>query len=852
MKTSNIGLLLIIIASSLLFSGCCVSKALPECENSVINSFYSKYYNDYYLFHPEGITRKNENGMFAFHFYDFGIIKSSIEVYGDCNRGTLWICTTDPNSNFHPKWFEYGYENCKGNFSFTFRPAKGMPSPPYPNFFSKEKGTLSAHPTPTGVWSGFSEYGGLNVFGAGSTPHWSPIIAGNQGELIEDIHWKYNNSSLNEVNAALAEAKPKGKQDMDDRVKTGWESVTLRGVVNRASNPYGDLDVDHLKTCNNNYGFPPSELHFPEIGADWDMYITPDKDMGYLASNVKANEVGCEIEDFTLKDPDLPQNHPEYTRRYKFRPIEKDYLQTIGRWVIDCGHPLYGDLNDGFFTEIHPPELMVASRCNNGTTRAKIIATGANNSAQLKFFIWPGPRPSPHHRLKFNIDEEWMNNTNLTMTPMPINNPNHLECSINLLGGDNIRVNSRGVIKQSCNRLYRGIVNCGWEGIDRRSMQTDFKDWSVRLKVDTSVLKMYEIGFKNDYLYQVSGMVRGENLDMSKVKIRYQRIAEKLEDWQEIGVNSDGFYTFKAQLNSEYRIRAFSPNFLATPEEQKIKVIPSDPSLLMVQVDDIIMQANQAWWALQEIFLNQNSTAINMSTNGANMDSKQVIDSKGSKLLSFMEVEFEEKKSELEVFFHVNSLIGVDGKPIQNLIDATSTLDNLSSLDNIPDGENFVLFQNDEKLEKESSTFSMLKGSISPISAQVLVEATILSGDESIGYRIVAKEKGKTDADGNIKFEFSSVYYMTGIVLFEIIENPQNPTLVYTVKSKPFEIFPDIEKKETDFRVVSLNKEKDNGFLKELTEFTSSLRHSNLTGKSFRNQVKEQEREVEIEKAPKK
>src|SRR5262249_52608010 len=129
-------------------------------------------------------------------------------------------------------------------------------------------------------------------------------------------------------------------------------------------------------------------------GMDWDVLMQPDPDVGYLASwatrVAKEQEKGdiARNEEFDFA---MEMEISHFAVPPAYRPQTGDWLQAIGRWVIDCGHPDYpanpsnpnslysknadyrqavdrlgrqrGDLHDlpEAKTELHPPELLVSS-----------------------------------------------------------------------------------------------------------------------------------------------------------------------------------------------------------------------------------------------------------------------------------------------------------------------------------------------------------------------------------------------------------------------------------------------------------------------------------------------------------
>ncbi len=546
-----------IAGTALFLSGCCKPIAIPDCNRHIVGQFIEQK-ADYILPNPAGPTVSYAGGFFAYQFFnsDNNAYQASIEVVGNCDRGSIYLGWMDVTAKMNPKWYHYSYTNCDGKISFRFEPEAINASPPYPYYMSFRRGNSKVRPRPTGAWSEYDDYDAWYI------PHWSPILDGND-QLIADIHSYYNEGTAADVTALLNKAKPANGEDLEDRTLTGWETTPMRGVVTRASHPYGDLDIDHLKGCKETYGGIPEEIKYPEKGADWDMYIQPDPDMGYLATDVKPNEVGCEIEDWTLFDD----------ARY-FRPKAGDYLQTAGRWVTDCGHPIFYDLQNGFFTEIHPPEYLVSSRFINGTTHARILGTGAFKDAQQSFFIWPGPRPSPYHKLKWRVDNVHRQNMQMNISAVPARNPNHLVGTLTRTDGDGLKLDDAGVVYQRCNVLYHGQVFVWWE-FESPVDKAIARDLGIRITgVDPNRLhpeKMVRL-IDSGGAMEVPGEADELPHEMyAVVRYRPSEPDSLTGDWKE-AVIQNGHFVLNLRAGQSYHIAPVSPFGVFHPRELTFKL----------------------------------------------------------------------------------------------------------------------------------------------------------------------------------------------------------------------------------------------------------------------------------------
>ena len=272
------------------------------------------------------------------------------------------------------------------------------------------------------------------------------------------------------------------RQAPHDRLPTGDQRATGRQGRRR---PYGRLGRSAVSVRRGGLGhevLPDADVTYL-LTRSWLELNWPN---GYLIPYVRI-----EIEHFALGDPlrSVGPNLQPYPFGYEpppsapgqvplptpaqqssYYPVVGQWVQACGRWVIDTGHPQaldpespayqqmpdaqeklktgyrIEDLRDGFYTEIHPPEMMVASSVGlvrvsaslaqedmRTATVASVCATGASMH-DGEFVIFPPYRPSPLAKLKWSTCDA--NGTigsydrqiggSLKLQTTSADNPNHL------------------------------------------------------------------------------------------------------------------------------------------------------------------------------------------------------------------------------------------------------------------------------------------------------------------------------------------------------------------------------------------------------------------------------------------
>ncbi|MDQ6740457.1 MAG: carboxypeptidase-like regulatory domain-containing protein, partial [Actinomycetota bacterium] len=396
-----------------------------------------------------------------------------LEVHeaGDDGPDEIWLCVPRPGlpaiaASQGYNWFRYGL----GSDGTSVVPLGGPqqvcpPYPPLPMSDAEEPMPLLSN---DGDWAHHGRYLIRQVLFAGADPpHWSPILVltDEPQPFIGAIHARMQDpSSQGAAQSLLDEARPGRAVKLTQRVMNNWQPVVLRGVAIRSSFTEHDFALDHavgyIQRAKGEPGrvLPNGHLWEGDVtdpdwpGLDWHIDVRPDADVRYLASAAEADRIAVEIEHFTLP--------------VAYRPQLGEWLQVTGRWVIDCGHVAAGmTAADGFLTEIHPPELLVASRPDVSrpySTLARVLVTGAWQGFPLSFVVYPPPRPSADAGLRWEVADEWCLNATLRITPWP-ENANHLICTLETDDPTPLLIHYNGTVGMTDTRGYHALITCWWE-----------------------------------------------------------------------------------------------------------------------------------------------------------------------------------------------------------------------------------------------------------------------------------------------------------------------------------------------------------------------------------------------------
>lgn len=472
----------------------------------IVNKAYENFKVDYKLGAKESIVTKdldNISVVVAIGKYKHPLGFAQIEVHQTNPIKVLISVPESANtssSKIAYKWYDYEFDGT--NFKQSNNPV----------LYGVEKNT--DYLPKDFLWKNYAFEDDYNKNEVGNPlecstpPHWMPILL--NGNSFETIHKKMNSTNRQEREEGfqlIKNAKPSKKDEITKRAEKKWQSVTLRGFIvdsHYPPAPFGDFSLDHYADFRKNgdcatcFEFQTTEqFDFNNIiedldlvplitlntqecpGLDWNMHVLPDNSYKYLASQAKDNKtkkVEVEISDFaipkafTQEDIKFINGNITIDNTKRLYPKKGEWLQTTGRWAIDCGHKEGDDLP----AEIHPPELLVSQyfKKAENKTLAKVVLTGAAKPGnKLKFVIFPPPRQSPTSVLKFEVKtyDSYENFSTATFKLSGSAKPNsnyYLEGEITATGdkgNDDIELNCRGLVAMSSKRQYAAEVYCWWE-----------------------------------------------------------------------------------------------------------------------------------------------------------------------------------------------------------------------------------------------------------------------------------------------------------------------------------------------------------------------------------------------------
>jgi hypothetical protein len=426
------------------------------------------------------------------------------ELHRAGGTDSYWLCVPHPSASAY-LWYEFARQS---DGSFVSVPHPKLTSTPYPFWVVEPSQPVIAK---TGDWTGNTDYGTWEGATGLGPPHWSPVLVveGTHEEelvvhtahhaakewvkvpnppdpaVVKKLHDLMSSPATVKQGVAMIDAARPIDKDLRDRVGGHfWPPITLRGRVEDSGFSGEDYTGDHGTAYVEDGGPSPgaagtdiSWLAFfgpiglataATVGADhifgddytvhdtswpgmdWDIHVTADADVQYLCSVDRPTDVEIEIEHFALQPPN-------------YRPHTNDWLQTTGRWVFDCGHSDNGEHH----TEIHPPELVVASHLAGAATHAAAVTTGAWLGTTLSFVVFPPPRPSVTSHLQVSVQEHARRLCSLICEPWPKENPNHVVCTITpdkVTESQAARIDpwDTGLVAMSKARNVWALIQCFW------------------------------------------------------------------------------------------------------------------------------------------------------------------------------------------------------------------------------------------------------------------------------------------------------------------------------------------------------------------------------------------------------
>lgn len=751
------------------------------------------------------ITRGNRS-LVAYNTVSYrpGSPQGSIELHVSSGQPTsVWVSvpdnawrTTQTPVGFYG-WHEFR-RDATGHWKEEKRPH--IISAPY---FPSERDQPPVL-TGSGDWGAWDEYYDEAFWRGNDPPHWTPIAVAREGApWIGEIHDKLNREATHGDGIRLLDRFRPGSDDLTDRAMEAWQPVTLRGIVVMAGLAGGDFGADHTYSYSIDgrtfHGGLGEETRSEWPGMDWDINVSPDRDMRYLLNNATTevgssfyDQMGVEIEHFAVP--------PQY------RPVEGEWLQVIGRWATDNGHSL-------FRTEIHPPELLVSSRHTSpGQTDAKVIATGAWLGEDLSFVVYPPKRPNPSAVLRWevtldslqrvnldlpgislegyergfsirqlifhpiyprggrtavsgapilersiiNLDEgrlpeRWIQrivSAGIDVIPWPSDQPNHLVCIIRNPGGPEVITHNSGSVSMQSERGHQSMIRVWWE--------TETATVTGTVRTSTG------LACRGADLYYMDGSVTGNG-------------------WNSVSVADDGTYRITELLvGVPYLIRPAGSkwNFRSVPirrifhsGENVIDFVAEVPAT--ARFDPLPQDFYENYRRFRPLPGSRLTLRLPTSASSSANQLQQLKDQLAEILLSVAEPGpmgvvqngFELPESG-DILVSLASFVGPDGNPISSFEQAYRESQASQAIRDLLErmGEGTV----DPVLE--------LAGSAGLGVANARLRATLWAGNEKVGFRKLNEVEATTNLEGLAAFRLKSGTHCDRVlIVLEVISNTVNP-----------------------------------------------------------------------------
>ena len=712
--------------------------SMPTHEEAVLTQAYNALRGLLKLREPIGDFGKGP-GLAAFRLFKCqgGIASMELDSTAPTSSPRVWVAVPRLNAQNQVaahQWFEFYYDRQFG----WITPTERVQDPPPERFqpFLQNPGN----------WNHNEQYYSEMVLRGEDPPHWSPILTHDETPRIGDVHsdmqYAYTQSRgqsrFNPVRKTLED------QDLTDRAMLSWQSVKLCGVNESAGWPSGDLGADHTTDYNNGEEAPSggwSEETDPASfsGMDWDMTVIPDEAYNYLCSPARPT-LKVEIEHFAIL------NAPIFTPRWdEYFPLSGQWVQVVGRWVTDNGHPEPVDnpnLINGFYTEIHPPELMVATRAPETTwttsdlgVEARVVVTGAWQGEQLTFVVNPPARPSPTARLKWDIYRtqgelgyapgfDRKDKCNLTLEPRGTpGNPSYLLAKVNRTGSATIIRYNSGMVGMSGSRGMRCIIRCWWE----------------------------------DPTASVSGRLLAGNQPIRGAYMFY-RPDEPNQGWQIVSVDDQGRYSLpRMQKQKGYWLRPASSgwNFKDVP---RLVTLNQASTTLDFQATRIETQL---------------STATRTALQHAGRCILQLREPTGTPAPTPQEIALNTLRSMLIVMEDPSHSFGVWDNKL-----------GYSEQGRVHLQLHRMLGWDDQPVPTQEAAFTLggdgsslqINGIAGPPVAGARIQARLLLGNPTVGYKLAQRAEAVTNNLGIVVFRFSAgEHFEDALIEYEVLENPVNP-----------------------------------------------------------------------------
>ena len=514
------------------------------------------------------------------------------------------------------------------------------------------------------------------------------------------------------------------KQDLTDRAMKPWQPVRLNGIVTSADYTSGDFGADHTTGYHDGEDAPtggyadesdPAEFD----GLDWDMGVQPDPSFNYLASKYRPH-VAVEIEHFAIA---LGGGGPHGERYQTYFPKTGDWVQAVGRWITDNGHPQEDDFTDGFYTEIHPPEMMVSTRYfDQMTAEARVVVTGAWLGSTLNFVVNPPARPSANATLKWDVFRadgsrgfDRKDKCELELVGRGGASPAYVRATVRETAPAKIIQYNTAVVGMDGSRGLQCIVRVWWED---------------------------KVSGASGQLRTAGGAARGAHLF-------YRDGSSSKTPWIMIGVDATGRYSLgNLRAGGKYWLRPGGSGwtFTGVPELWTVPAARVTKDFAATRTADAVARAMRQ---MAGRTARTSGGAVAVGRAGAGQAVSVTPGGKGRpqqggplQAVRSLLVTFEEPSGKFGVAqngmgypesgivkLQLRGMVDFDNKPVASLQAACTT---------------------------ESDGSVRLEGAAGPGVANAKVRARLLLGNPGVGYRLAQESVAQTDAEGFVGFRFTT------------------------------------------------------------------------------------------------